>query len=172
MKSVPIAFPCIRAARGLSSAGILLLAALHAETITGVVTNTATGQNLAGARVILQGTGREAVTDNQGSYRFEDVPPGSFTLAVSYTALTSVNVPVQVNPGQVGRQDVGLTSDIYHLSKFVVSGEREGQAQAITLQRLSDGVKSIVSADAYGGLAGNQLNQLIGRLNRLLDRLL
>src|SRR6185295_4853212 len=49
----------------------------------------------------------------------------------------------------------GLTADIYTLGRFVVSGEREGNAQAITLQRLSAGVKSIVSADAFGGLAGN-----------------
>ena len=37
----------------------------------------------------------------------------------------------------------------------MVSGEREGNALAITLQRQSTGVKNVVSADAFGALAGN-----------------
>ena len=53
-------------------------------------------------------------------------------------------------------QNVGLTSDIYLMSSFVVESEREGNAKAIALQRHSDGVKNIVSADAFGGLAGNR----------------
>src|SRR4051812_31532732 len=133
----------------------LLVRTAFAETLTGTVTNSATGRTLEGARVVLTGTGREAVTDITGTYRFDNVPAGNATLSVSYTGLNTLEVPVQVSAGGQNRQDVGLTADIYMLSKFVVAGEREGNAQAITLQRLSAGVKSIVSADAFGGLAGN-----------------
>ncbi len=124
-------------------------------TLSGLVTNSATGRTLEGALVVIQGTGRQALTDNQGVYRFTDVAAGSATLSVSYTGLTTVEIPVVVAAGTAGKKDVGLTADIYTLSKFVVSSEREGNAQAITLQRLSEGVKSIVSADAFGSLAGN-----------------
>ena len=124
-------------------------------TLTGTVTNTATSRTLEGARVVLVGTGRETVTDFAGTYRFDNVPPGNVELSVSYTGLNTLEVPVRVSATGRTIQDVGLTADIYQLSKFVVSGEREGNAQAITLQRLSAGVKSIVSADAFGGLAGN-----------------
>ena len=123
------------------------------STLIGTVINSATSRTLEGARVVLVGTGREVATDITGTYRFDNVAPGSATLSVSYTGLNTVQVPVQVGASS-SRQDVGLTSDIYTLNKFVVSGEREGNAQAITLQRLSTGVKSIVSADAFGGLAG------------------
>src|SRR5215207_7242932 len=69
----------------------------RAETLlTGTVSNAATGQNLEGARVMLKGTTREAVTDNQGVYRFDDVTPGSAVLQVSYTGLQTIDVPVQV----------------------------------------------------------------------------
>jgi TonB-dependent receptor len=65
-------------------------------------------------------------------------------------------VPVTISDrGGTVRHDIGLTSDIYRMDKFVVGSEREGNAKAITLQRLSDGVKNVVSADAFGGLAGN-----------------
>ncbi len=136
--------------------GGLSLAAHAQSTVTGTVTNAATGAVLEGARVTLEGTGREVTTDSLGTYRFDNVPAGSAVLAASYTGLKPVTTPVNVGPGgAVLRQNIGLTSDIYLMGSFVVESEREGNAKAITLQRQSDGVKNIVSADAFGGLAGN-----------------
>jgi outer membrane receptor protein involved in Fe transport len=83
------------------------------------------------------------------------VPPGPAVLAVSYTGLKNAEVPVAVAASGITRKDIGLTADVYRMDQFVVASEREGNAKAITLQRLSEGVKSIVSADAFGGLAGN-----------------
>ncbi len=131
------------------------------EAITGVVTNSATGRTLEGARVVLKGTGRETLTDNQGAYRFSDVATGSAVVVVSYTGLNTVEIPVAVSPGTANRQDVGLTSDVYQLSKFVVAGEREGNALAITMQRNSTGVRNVVSADAFGSLDGNPADLLV-----------
>ena len=81
------------------------------EALTGTVTNTATGLNLEGARVVIQGTGRETTTDRQGVYRFDNVAPGSVTLSVSYTGLNTIEVPVQITAGPT-HKDVGMTSDI------------------------------------------------------------
>ena len=49
------------------------------------------------------------------------------------------------------------------MSPFTVSGEREGNALAITLQRQSTGIKNVVSTDALGTLAGNPA-ELVARL--------
>ena len=122
--------------------------------ITGTVINSATNAALEGARVVLQGTGREVTTDNLGTYRFDNVPPGAAVISVSYTGLKPMEVPLTVSGGTT-LQNVGLTAEIYLMGSFVVASEREGNAKAITLQRQSDGVKNIVSADAFGGLAGN-----------------
>jgi TonB-dependent receptor len=132
----------------------------HAQALSGIVTNSATGRTLEGASVVIKGTNREAVTDRQGTYRFENVPPGTITLVVSYTGLSTVEIPIEMTSGPKVH-DIGLTADIYTLSKYVVSGEREGNAQAITLQKLSAGVKSIVSTDAFGNLAGNPADLLV-----------
>ncbi len=134
----------------------LLTSAVFAQgVITGTVTNSATGAILEGARVVLEGTGREVTTDALGAYRFDNVPAGTASLAVYYTGLTTDRASLPVSSGATARRDFGLTADIYKMSSFVVSSEREGNAKAITLQRQSEGVKSIVSADAFGGLAGN-----------------
>lgn len=146
-----------------ASFALVAHAAFAQQTLTGTVSNAATGQNLEGARVVLKGTSRETLSDVQGVYRFDNVPTGSAVLQVFYTGLQTVEQTVQIADGPAQKQDIGLTSDIYQMSQFVVSGEREGQAQAITLQRNSEGIKSIVSADVFGGLAGNPA-ELVARL--------
>ena len=130
-------------------------------TLTGTVTNAATNRTLEGARVVLVGSDRETLTDGQGIYRFANVNPGAVTLALSYTGLDPVDVRVVVAAGVPTRQDVKLTSEIYKMGAVTISGEREGNAQAITLQRLSPGIRSVVSADAFGNLAGNPADLLV-----------
>jgi iron complex outermembrane receptor protein len=133
----------------------LLFTPIFAQsTLIGTVTNVATGRTLEGVRVILQGSSREAFTDSEGVYRFENLAPGEVTLAVSYTGLDPTIVAVPVTAG-VNRRDIDLTSEIYRLNRFVVAGEREGNALAVTLQRQAPNVKNVISADAFGSLAGN-----------------
>lgn len=161
--SVNCGFACLRTAISRRTAVFVLILFVGfgcdpirgQESLTGVVTNSGTGRTLEGARVAIKDTNRETITDAQGTYRIDNVAAGSVTLTVSYTGLSSLDVPVLVSAGVPNRHNIELTSEIYTMSKFVVAGEREGNAQAITLQRLSGGVKSIVSADAFGGLAGN-----------------
>lgn len=132
-------------------------------TLTGTVTNSATGRTLEGARVVIKNTEREVITDSQGVYRLTNVSPGNVTLTVSYTGLNTTDVPVAVASDAVNRRDVGLTADIYRMDKFVVAGQREGLAQAITLQKLSSGIKNVVSTDAFGNVGGNPAD-IVARL--------
>jgi iron complex outermembrane receptor protein len=151
--------------RGLCSVAFSLAlpaaVAMAQSSLTGVVINDATGRALEGARVTLQGTDREATSDRQGAFRFDDLAPGPVTLVVSYTGLDPATVPLTVAAGQPTQREVRLTSQIYAMNKFVVAGEREGNAQAVTLQRLSDGVKNVVSTDAFGNLAQNPADLLV-----------
>jgi hypothetical protein len=160
---------CYPARSGRSAflfAALILLAApaLLAQTsLTGIVSNAATGRTLEGARVVIPSLGREAVTDGQGGYRFDDLAPGNVVLSVSYTSLDSMDIPLTLPAGTPTRRDVQLTAAIYKLDKFVVAGEREGNALAITRQRQADNVKNVVSADAFGSLSGNP-SELLERL--------
>ena len=131
-----------------------------AGTITGRVSNAATSANLEGAIVRLEGTNFSAQTERDGTFRLQ-VPAGSYTLVASYTALDAQSIPVSVEAGAMVQRDIRLTAEIYKMEKFTVAGEREGNALAITLQRHSDGVKNVVSADAFGNLAGNPADLLM-----------
>ncbi|MBI4624314.1 MAG: TonB-dependent receptor, partial [Verrucomicrobia bacterium] len=146
------------------AADVSLAAAANQPTATiiGQVSNAATDANLEGAIVLLDGTGFSTRTRRDGAYSLQ-VPPGRYTLTVSYSGLDAQSVPLSLQAGATEKRDVRLTADIYKLAPFTVSGEREGNALANTLQRLAPNVKNIVSADAFGNMAGNPA-ELLTRL--------
>ena len=132
--------------------------------ITGAVSNAATGRLLDGATVEVAGTGRAALTDNTGRFSFTDLPVGEYQVVASYTGLSSVRRMVRVGTGDTMRLDIELTSEVYRMGEFVVTGEREGNAAAITRQRNADSVKHVVSMDAFGNLANDNAGELLRRL--------
>jgi iron complex outermembrane recepter protein len=127
--------------------------------VAGRVSNVATGANLEGATVRLEGTNISVTTERDGTYRLQ-APSGAYTLKVSYTGLDEESIPVLVQTGGTVTHNALLTAGIYKLREFVVAGEREGNAMAITLQRQAMNVKNVVSADAFGTLAGNPADLL------------
>lgn len=123
-------------------------------SIAGQVSNQATGAYLQGAIITVEGTGYSASTERDGSYRLA-VPPGTHTLVASYTGLDDQRATVTIPPDGTMTRDFALTAEIYRLNAFVVASEREGNALAVTLQRQAPNVKNVISADAFGSLAGN-----------------
>ena len=66
-----------------------------------------------------------------------------------------------------------LTNEVYKLDHFKVTGEREGNAAAITAQRNAPNVKNIVAIDAYGNLPNmnaSELAILLARIKGLVRR--
>ena len=70
-----------------------------AETgkITGNITDAATGEPLPGANVFLKGTAIGAATNLKGEYVISPVPPGSYTLRVTYIGYKSKEIPISMN---------------------------------------------------------------------------
>src|SRR5262245_24546501 len=103
--------PCIRsltavfrrALAPLALVGMLsfvLLAPLRAAdgsgTVTGSVSNTATGNLLPGAKVEVPQLSASALTDNTGRYIL-NLPAGTHELVVSYTGLDTMRQSVTVS---------------------------------------------------------------------------
>ena len=144
-------------ARAQTSAG--------AATVSGSVTNAATRAFLEGARVSLVGTPHEALTSRDGTFDLDGVPPGAYSLEVSYTGLDRHTQPVTVQAGRNVVPPIGLKSDVYLLEKFTVSGEREGSAAAITAQRNASNVKSVVATDAFGHVVDANIGEMLKRVS-------
>jgi TonB-dependent receptor len=128
--------------------------------LTGTVNNLATGRLLDGARVEVAALGRTVLTDGDGRFLLPDLPPGEHVVSVTYEGLDAHTESFRITPGGLQTLRVDLTSGIYRLDAFKVTGEREGTAAAITAQRHAENVKNITAIDAYGimpNLGGGEL---------------
>ena len=132
--------------------------------LAGTVSNAATQRMLEGATVEIAGTGRVAITDGTGQFSFGGLPAGMYEVVATYTGLTPQRQTIQLAAGASATVALDLTSEVYRLDRFVVGGEREGNAASITRQRNADSVKHVVSMDAFGNLANDNAGELLLRL--------
>lgn len=154
----------------LFAAWLALAAAPHTHaasdgaTLAGSVSNSATGNMLEGARVELPALNRSALTDNTGRYFFPNLPTGTHAVSVSYLGLDRVNVDVTVAGGASAVRNFDLSSGIYRMSEFKVTGEREGSAAALTEKRNAINVKDVVAMDQFGNLPNLGTGEVVMRL--------
>lgn len=132
--------------------------------ISGYVSNTATKNLLAGARVEISQLGLSALTDSTGQYILSAVPPGTYNLEASYLGLDSDLIRVSVVAGARTVRNFDLTTAVYRLEAFKVTGEREGTAAALTAQRNAENVTNVVSTDTFGNLPNMNPGEIAIRL--------
>jgi TonB-dependent receptor len=171
MNSIPRA--CIAALR--QSAALLAFASLAtataaAATITGTVLHAARGEYLAHAEVRIAGTDLAAITERDGSYRLANVPPGTHTLAVTYTGTRPGSATVTVAAGDTARRDFELApldataaagASAVKLDAFVIRSEREGNAKALMEQRRSMNLTNSLSSDVFGDVAEGSVGEFL-----------
>lgn len=139
-------------------------AAEPAGSISGTVSNTATGNLLEGARVEIAALGLSVLTDETGRYVLPAVAAGAQELTVSYIGLDTAKAQVNVAAGQRAVRNFDLTTALYQLDAFKVTGEREGGAAAITAQRNAENLKNVVAMDSYGNLPNMNAGEVAIRL--------
>lgn len=132
-------------------------------TVTGQVSNLATATFLDGAEVVVSGTTKSTTTDREGRYEL-NLPAGTVTLVVTYTGLEMKRVPVTIAAGARVVQNVELSSSLYRMEAFTVSGPREGSASAITKQREAPNVKNVVASDSFGNVADGNIGDFLQQL--------
>ena len=157
--------------RGAAAAALCALTAFFPlpgfaqASATGVVTGTVANENsrqfLNNAEVRVAGTSLTTLTDSSGSFRLANVPAGPQEILVTYAGLDSASRSVTVVPGETQRLAFALKSEIYELERFVVGGDREGQAKAINDQKNADHIKSIVASDNFGDLVDSNAAELL-----------
>ena len=162
-------WPPTRCVVGLMLVGLLLAFPVLAQpaasgNITGTVTNAATGRQLGGASVAVTRSGVSTVTDADGRFMLRELPAGPNEVTVSYVGLETIRETVQVQPGGLHSLRIELTSPIYRLDTFKVTGEREGVAASITAQRNAENVKHVATIDEFGLLPNMGGGELIMRL--------
>jgi len=138
--------------------------AADAASLSGTVSNSATGNLLEGSRVELPALARSTLTDNTGRYVFAGLPAGSHMIVATYLGLDAVRADITLTAGQRAVRNFDLTAGIYQMAQFKVTGEREGYAAALTEKRNATNVKDVVAMDQFGNLPNLGTGEVVMRL--------
>jgi len=163
--------PRTRASALLLLLGLLapFAAAQTAGTITGRILNPASGEYVRHARISVEGTSLQAVSEDAGAYTLTGVPAGTVRLSVTFTGYRTETAAVTVAPGAIVTRDFELISALQaaatdgtvRLERFVISSEREGNAKAIMEQRNSMNITNSVASDVFGDVAEGNVGEFL-----------
>ena len=115
-------------------------AAAQTRTVTGIVTDAATGQPLEGARVSVRGTSLATVTGATGTFSLGNVPDGNAVVSVRRIGHNFADLPL---PAGQTVLTAALTRDPLRLSDVVVTG----QATAVDRRNLANAVATVSGED-------------------------
>jgi len=101
--------------------------------ISGKVTDAKTGEPLVGANVIIENTSLGAATSFDGSYFIINIPPGIYTVKVSYISYqTVIEKNVRVNIDRTTYLDFSLSPTGIQTNAVVVTAQKEGIIKDLT----------------------------------------
>jgi len=139
---------------GLISGLIFNVQARQTVTITGYVSDAASGETLISANVALLEINRGAATNTLGYYSIPNVTSGTYTLACSYIGYDLFTQEITLQPGQNLRFDIKLKPSVLEGEEIIVESEAElqelkaiGTAQVKT--ELIKALPAIFEADVF-----------------------
>lgn len=154
----------------LAALGTANAQAAGTGVIQGRVFNPATKEYVRNAEIKVEGTNIVAVSEDDGSYRLSNVPPGSATLSINYTGYRADPATVNVAAGQVATRDFELISTLVapmksdspiQLQAFTVSTEREGNSKAIMEQKRNMNITTSVASDVFGDVTDGNVGEFL-----------
>ena len=126
----------------------LAVSALSAATVSGVITDSRTGDYLPGANVMLEGTNFGSATDRSGEFRITGVPEGEYVLVANYIGYDKTSQAITVTfDSDLNRVDFELTASYIGLDEVIVSVLRTGEAKALSQQKSSDKIQNVISTE-------------------------
>jgi len=132
-------------------------------TISGRVTDSS-GAILQGAPVVVQPTGASAVSNGQGEFSISGLPPGQYTLTVSYIGFATYSAQVSVAAGQLAHADARMKVSSRNEEIVVTTERAHGEAEAINRMRESDNILQVLPVEVITSLPNTNIADAVGRL--------
>lgn len=132
-------------------------------SIVGHVVDAGSGHPFAGALVRIVETGETTTTDDQGEFRFPDLPARPYTLSVSFLGFAPAAQAVTVGGGEPATPRFALQEAGSAAEEIVVYGSRSARAIALNLQRTAENSSDVISADDLGNFTGTTFSDALRR---------
>jgi len=133
-------------------------------TIRGMVTDSASGDAMVGANILVKGTALGAATDIYGKYRIQNVGAGARILRISYVGAQTKEVPVTVPAEGEVLVNVSVMPDVIEGQEVLVTAQVRGQEAAINQQITSNTIVNVISEEKIKELPDANAAEAIGRL--------
>ncbi len=148
--------------------GVLISLGISAQvgSISGTVTDVATGESLIGATVVVKGTTLGAATDFDGNFTVKGIKPGTYQIEVSYISYATKSVEKVVTANKVTALNVSLESDQKVLTAVeIVATRRTGtEMSVITELKKADQIAVGVSASQIAKTQDRDASAVIRRV--------
>ncbi len=144
------------------ASAIVLAAATPAIAgdITGHVFDSTETVALQSAQVRIVELDRVVTTERDGTYRFAEIPAGSYTLEVRYVGAETVSRTIKVGESGLVQLDIALGGD----NEILVVGQAANQASSLSRKREADGVSDVLTRDAIGEFPDQNVAESLRRL--------
>ncbi len=150
---------------------IVLIVAIFAPAMSGQSKSAITGRVadssgavLQGARVELQPRGIATATNSWGEFTFANVPPGAYTVTISYVGFATVTQAVSVGTNPVESINVLLKVRSKNEEIVVEAPRVHGEAEAINRTRSADNILQVIPADVITSLPNANIADALGRM--------
>lgn len=130
-------------------------------SVSGQIVSASNGASLPGAKVQLQGTKYETISDDRGFYYFSALPRGEYVVQADYLGEASVTSTVLVTSGS--RQQINLMLGEKD-ADIVVTAYRSSIQKALNQQKNADNNVTIVSSDLLGGFPAETVSEALRRV--------
>jgi TonB-dependent SusC/RagA subfamily outer membrane receptor len=97
-------------------------AAQDTGTITGLVSDAASGTGMSSVQVYLEGTGLGTLSNASGRYIIINVPAGAYNVTAERIGYQTANQQVTVTAGQTSEVNFGMNAEALGLDEIVVTG--------------------------------------------------
>ncbi len=158
---------------GTALLSVLLVAsgaAAQTGTLTGLVTDRDSGEELIAVDVILIGTGLATQTDLEGRFRLEDVPAGTHDVRLKYIGYdTRVVTGVEVGAGATAELEIALESfranaidDVMVTATRILSTDSAVLADRKNASVVGDAISAAQISRSPDSQAGDALKRVTG----------
>ena len=139
-----------------------------AGTITGEVADATGTRTLRGAEVTLVEINQSAEVGQDGSYRFTNVPAGTYTLRVRYPGAEEQSRVITVSEDGTVAESFALAprgagGDTAVMDTVLVIGQQANLLSSIARQRASDTVDTVLTRDAIGQFPDQNVAEALRR---------
>lgn len=122
-------------------------------TVRGFVYDKETGEPIIFTNVYLKGTTYGASTDVNGYYAISKVPPGNYSLTVTYLGYDTLYLDIILKENQIFNKQLYLQKAAVNLKTFEISAEKQEQKTEVKMSVQKITPKEIKQIPTIGGEA-------------------